>query len=64
MKAYLSWMRELAKKGYIDPGRKIGEFRPLIAQDKVAFLWDQVLVQGVIQTTSGCRTTISTTTTA
>ncbi|MGN6584997.1 MAG: ABC transporter substrate-binding protein [Rhizobiaceae bacterium] len=52
MKKYLSWMRELAKKGYIDPGRKIGEFRPLIAQDKVAFLWDQVLVQGVIQSTN------------
>jgi multiple sugar transport system substrate-binding protein len=49
MKAYLTWMRELAKNGYIDPGRKIGEFRPLIAQDKVAFLWDQVLLQGVIQ---------------
>jgi multiple sugar transport system substrate-binding protein len=49
MKAYLGWMRELAKKGYIDPGRKIGEFRPLIAQDKVAFHWDQVLLQGVIQ---------------
>lgn len=52
MKSYLTWMRELAKKGYIDPGRKIGEFRPLIAQDKVAFLWDQVLVQGVIQSTN------------
>lgn len=53
MKAYLSWMRELAQKGYIDPGRKIGEFRPLIAQDKVAFHWDQVLLQGVIQSTNG-----------
>jgi multiple sugar transport system substrate-binding protein len=52
MKKYLSWMRELAKEGYIDPGRKIGEFRPLIAQDKVGFLWDQVLLQGVIQSTN------------
>ena len=52
MKAYLTWMRDLADKGYIEVGRKIGEFRPLIAQDKVAFLWDQVLVQGVIQTTN------------
>jgi multiple sugar transport system substrate-binding protein len=49
MKAYLDWMRELAQKRYIDPGRKIGEFRPLAAQDKVAFVWDQVLLQGVIQ---------------
>src|SRR5215472_8657286 len=42
MKRYLAWMRDLAKNGYIDPGRKIGEFRPLAAQDKVAFIWDQV----------------------
>src|SRR5438034_4488088 len=49
MKRYLTWMRDLAKNGYIDPGRKIGEFRPLAAQDKVAFVWDQVLLQGVIQ---------------
>ncbi len=49
MKSYLAWMRDLAKNRYIDPGRKIGEFRPLAAQDKVAFVWDQVLLQGVIQ---------------
>jgi multiple sugar transport system substrate-binding protein len=51
-RAYLSWMRDLAAKRYIDPGRKIGEFRPLAAQDKVAFIWDQVLLQGVIQNAS------------
>src|SRR3546814_8727734 len=45
MKAYLPWMRELAQKGYIEPGRTLGEFRPMIAPDKVAFLCDQVLVQ-------------------
>lgn len=53
MIAYLEWMRSLAQNGYIDPGRKIGEFRPLIAQGQVAFLWDQVLVQGVIQSATG-----------
>ncbi len=53
MLAYLEWMRSLAQNGYIDPGRKIGEFRPLIAQGQVAFLWDQVLVQGVIQSSNG-----------
>ena len=52
MKRYLAWMRDLAKYRYIDPGRKIGEFRPLAAQDKVAFIWDQVLLQGVIQNAS------------
>lgn len=49
MKEYLAWMRAVAQKGYTEPGLKIGEFRPLAAQDKLAFLWDQVLVQGVIQ---------------
>jgi multiple sugar transport system substrate-binding protein len=53
MKSYLAWMRQLAQKDFIDPGRKIGEFRPLAAQDKVAFHWDQVLVQGVIQSVNG-----------
>lgn len=49
MQAYLTWMRSVAQHGYTEVGQKIGEFRPLAAQDKVAFLWDQVLVQGVIQ---------------
>ncbi|MCB8840476.1 extracellular solute-binding protein [Aurantimonas sp. VKM B-3413] len=53
MADYLDWMRMLSKNGYIDPGRKIGEFRPMIANGQVAFLWDQVLVQGVIQSTNG-----------
>jgi multiple sugar transport system substrate-binding protein len=53
MKAYLTWLRKLAQEGLMDPGRKIGEFRPLAAQDKVAFHWDQVLLQGVIQGTNG-----------
>jgi multiple sugar transport system substrate-binding protein len=53
MKNYLAWMRELSQRDYIDPGRKIGEFRPLMAQDNVAFLWDQVLLQGVVQSVNG-----------
>lgn len=53
MRAYLTWMRDLAQKGLIEPGRKIGEFRPLAAQGQVAFHWDQVLLQGVIQGTNG-----------
>jgi multiple sugar transport system substrate-binding protein len=52
MQRYLAWMRELAKKGYIDPNRRIGEFRPLAAQGKVAMTWDAVLLQGVIQSAS------------
>lgn len=49
MQEYLAWMQELAQKGYIDPGKKIGEFRPLGAQDGLAFMWDQDVFQGVVQ---------------
>lgn len=49
MKAYLSWMRSVVQQGFTQPGLKIGEFRPMAAQDKLAFGWDQVLLQGVIQ---------------
>jgi multiple sugar transport system substrate-binding protein len=52
MRSYLAWMRELAQNGYIEPGRKIGEFRPLAAQDKVAFTWDELVLQGVVQSTN------------
>lgn len=50
MKAYLSWMRELTKKGYLSTGHKIGDYRPLAAQNQVAFVWDQPVLQGVAQT--------------
>lgn len=49
MKQYLTWMRDVVQKGYTEPGRKTGEFRPLAAQNSLAFGWDQVLLQGVIQ---------------
>ena len=49
MKAYLTWMRTVVQQGYTEPGQKIGDFRPLAAQDKLAFGWDQVLLQGVIE---------------
>jgi multiple sugar transport system substrate-binding protein len=49
MKAYLTWMRSVMQQGYSEPGQKIGDFRPLAAQEKLAFAWDQVLLKGVIQ---------------
>ncbi|MGH9047275.1 MAG: ABC transporter substrate-binding protein [Acidimicrobiales bacterium] len=49
MKSYLSFMRELAKKGYIVPDQKIGAFRPQAALNEVAFDWDQPVLQGVVQ---------------
>lgn len=53
MVEYLTWMQEMAQNGYITPGKKIGEFRPLAAQDQVAFIWDQDVFQGVVQDTNG-----------
>lgn len=49
MTAYLSWMRSLAQNGYLQPGQKMGDFRPLAAQNKIAFTYDAVLLKGVIQ---------------
>ncbi|PSL08403.1 carbohydrate ABC transporter substrate-binding protein (CUT1 family) [Haloactinopolyspora alba] len=51
--AYLEWMDSLAKNDYIVTGPLLGEFRPLAAQNEVAFMWDQNLLQGVIQDTNG-----------
>lgn len=47
--AFLDWMRGLSKSGYISPNQKIGYFRPLAAQNKVAFTWDGPYLKGVIQ---------------
>lgn len=49
MASYLSWMRELTQKGYLSAGHKIGDYRPLAAQNQVAFVWDQPVLQGVAQ---------------
>jgi multiple sugar transport system substrate-binding protein len=51
MKAYLTFMQTLAHKGYTEIGQKIGYFRPLAAQGKVAFIADQSILEGVIKLT-------------
>lgn len=53
MRAYLEWIRGVVQNGYTLPNRRIGDFRPLAAQDEVAFIVDQPLLQGVIQDTNG-----------
>jgi multiple sugar transport system substrate-binding protein len=50
--AYLTWMRTLAQNGYLQAGQKMGDFRPLAAQGKIAFTVDAVLLKGVIQSIS------------
>jgi multiple sugar transport system substrate-binding protein len=49
MGQYLEFIRTLGQKGYTIPDQKIGYFRPLAAQGKVAFQFDGPYLQGVIQ---------------
>ncbi|UPK73136.1 sugar ABC transporter substrate-binding protein [Nocardioidaceae bacterium SCSIO 66511] len=53
MQEYLSFMREMADNDLIQPNVKVGDFRPMAAEDQVAFMWDQNLMQGVVQDTNG-----------
>lgn len=52
MRAYLDFVRELVTKGYTVPNQKLGYFRPLAAQDKVAFTFDGPYLQGTMQATN------------
>jgi len=52
MKSYLDFMRTLGTKGYTEINQKIGYFRPLAAQDKVAFIEDQSILEAVIKATN------------
>lgn len=49
MKLYAEWLRDLVDKGYTLPGKKLGEFRPLGAQDRLAFAFDAPFLKGTIQ---------------
>lgn len=49
MKAYLNFMRTIAKNGYTPPNEKAGYFRQPAASDQVAFTVDGPYVKGVVQ---------------
>ncbi|HLR93051.1 MAG TPA: sugar ABC transporter substrate-binding protein [Jiangellaceae bacterium] len=53
MAEYLEFMRTLAQEGYTEVNQPIGYYRPLAADGSVAFVWDQPIMQAVIQQTSG-----------
>jgi multiple sugar transport system substrate-binding protein len=55
MRAYLEWISGVVKNDYTLPNRRIGDFRPLAAQGEVAFIVDQPLLKGVIQSTNGMK---------
>lgn len=49
MTTYAEWLRDLVEKGYTLPGKKLGEFRPLGAQNRLAFAFDAPFLKGTIQ---------------
>ncbi|WP_099157011.1 ABC transporter substrate-binding protein [Virgibacillus ndiopensis] len=46
---YGEWLRKLVEKEYTLPGKKLGEFRPLAAQNRLAFAFDAPLFKGTVQ---------------
>lgn len=53
MQSYLEFMRTLSNEKYTEVNQKIGYFRPLAAEGSVAFVWDQPILQAVIEETAG-----------
>ncbi len=51
MQAYLQFIRTVNQTGLTLPGKKLGEFRPLAAQNKLAFAFDGPYLQGVMLST-------------
>ncbi|MCL4439371.1 MAG: sugar ABC transporter substrate-binding protein [Firmicutes bacterium] len=49
MTAYTQWLRDLVSKGYTLPGKKLGEFRPLGAQNRLVFGFDAPFFKGIVQ---------------
>ncbi|GAB3056472.1 extracellular solute-binding protein [Intrasporangium mesophilum] len=62
MKSYLSFMRTLATEKLTEVNQKIGYFRPLAAQDKVAFIWDQPILEPTVKAAApGAKSTFNST---
>lgn len=53
LRAYLEFMRTLATEGYTEVNQTIGYFRPIAADDNVAFTIDGPYLQGVVTSTAG-----------
>jgi multiple sugar transport system substrate-binding protein len=49
MIAYLDWVRGLMKDGLSLPGKKLGQFRPLAANNTLLFGWDAPVFKGIVQ---------------
>lgn len=53
MKEYLAFMRTVASGKFTQLNKKIGDFRPIAAEDKLAFTWDGPYLQTVVEQTAG-----------
>lgn len=53
MAQYLEFMRTLAQEGYTEVNQRIGYFRPIAADGNVVFMWDQPILEAIVQQTSG-----------
>jgi len=49
MKAYGEWIRAQVKEGNTLPGKKFGEFRPMMAQNQLLFGFDLTATKGIMQ---------------
>lgn len=49
MTDYAEWLRNLVNKEFTLPGKKLGEFRPLAAQNRLAFAFDAPFFKGTVQ---------------
>lgn len=49
MTAFATWLRTIVDKGYTLPGKKLGEFRPLAAQNRLLFGFDAPILKGTVQ---------------
>ena len=49
IKAYLEWLREAARGNYTLANKKLGEFRPIAAQGRLLFMFDQQHIKGTVK---------------
>ncbi|MQA04879.1 MAG: extracellular solute-binding protein [Streptosporangiales bacterium] len=52
MEQYLEFMRTVGQNKYTQLNKKIGDFRPIAAENKLAFMWDGPYLQTVVEQTA------------
>jgi multiple sugar transport system substrate-binding protein len=57
IKTYCEWVRSSLENKYFLPGKKMGQFRPLAAQDRLVFGFDGSYLRGIVQSINDKITT-------